>query len=444
MLFDQRITINEIVTLTANGVVTGSFAQIRGALIDRFKAIYGSDIDMSTGTADGVLVNDLALIVYNMAQTIQALYQQMDINQASGRFLDSLAALANVYRKAATNSYTYVTMTFTGDNETTYTSDQLAILDRSGLTWAPAGSVTFTPTSGTAVKSVQVFCADAGAISAPAGWLYEFSNAALPISFTQSEAAIVGADEEDDIALRSRIYRSSGSTGLTVLEGLVNALLNIQGVEDVYIYNNPADAPQSAGEHSQSVDPHSVYVVLRLKDGVAVGDALIGTTIYDNLTPGVGTTECINPLAAKSYIYNLANLGPNQTLLPVDVTATVNWKQAGPETGDLEFTLVPQIKNGVILFDPEEISGIVESIVSQLNSRHINDSISEDEFLSLILSADPLYNGQKTYTVTDIGGQSGTLVPAELSDNYYQYSGNYSVAEDPGTPTRYIVTISEA
>lgn len=440
MLFDQRITINEIVKLTANGVATAPFSQVRGALIDQFKEIFGSDIDLSTATADGVQVNNLSLLIYNMAQAIQGLYQQQDIFQASGRFLDSMAAKANVYRKAATNSYVYVTFTFTGEEETTYYSNQLTILDRSGKTWAPSGSVTFTPVDGTSTKSVKVFCTTPGEIAAPANWLYSFANVALPITFTQSEAAIVGADEENDLQLRARMLNSSGASGMTVLEGLINALLNIQGVEDVYVYNNPNSTARSAGAPGQGVDPHSIYAVLRIKEGLTVADAQIGSTIYDNLTPGIRTTECIDSNTAKSYTYNLANLGPHQTLLPIDTTANVYWKQAAPNTSDLEFTLVPQIEYGVNLFNPDSIPEIVASIVSQLNARHINDSVSEDEFVSMILSADPLYNGRRTYTLADVGGQlDGTNIPSDLADNYYYYAGDYTVTE---SGNNYVVTIT--
>ena len=65
--------------------------------------------------------------------------------------------------------------------------------------------------------------------------------------------------------------------------------------------------------------------------------------------------------------------------------------------------------------------------------------MSEDEFVSMILSADPLYNGQRTYTLTGIGGESGTKIPADLGDEYYQYAGTYTATQ---SGNNYVVTIT--
>ena len=56
------MNISNFITFTAGGLQIASFVEIREALIARYKEVYGTDIDLSTGTADGVFVNDLALI----------------------------------------------------------------------------------------------------------------------------------------------------------------------------------------------------------------------------------------------------------------------------------------------------------------------------------------------------------------------------------------------
>ena len=66
MLQNNIVNIDEIIKLTNAGLKIATFTQIRAALIDRYKSIYGSDIDLSTGSADGIFVNDLALIINNI------------------------------------------------------------------------------------------------------------------------------------------------------------------------------------------------------------------------------------------------------------------------------------------------------------------------------------------------------------------------------------------
>ena len=65
MLQNNIVNIDEFIKLTNAGLKIATFTQVRAALIDRYKSIYGSDIDLSTGSADGIFVNDLALIINN-------------------------------------------------------------------------------------------------------------------------------------------------------------------------------------------------------------------------------------------------------------------------------------------------------------------------------------------------------------------------------------------
>ena len=62
----NNINIANLIQYTAVGVRVATFAEIRNAVIERYKSVYGSDIDLSTATADGVFVNDLSLIISNI------------------------------------------------------------------------------------------------------------------------------------------------------------------------------------------------------------------------------------------------------------------------------------------------------------------------------------------------------------------------------------------
>ena len=96
--------ISNFVSFTAGGLQTATFVEVREALIARYKEVYGNDIDLSTGSADGIFVNDLSLIINNILLTMQTLYSNLDVRTATGTYLDKLCALANVSIKPATYS----------------------------------------------------------------------------------------------------------------------------------------------------------------------------------------------------------------------------------------------------------------------------------------------------------------------------------------------------
>ena len=84
MFTNTDVDISEFIKITSAGVQIANFPQIRAALIERYKSVYGDDIDLSTASADGVFVNDLALIINNILQTIKTVYSNLDVETASG------------------------------------------------------------------------------------------------------------------------------------------------------------------------------------------------------------------------------------------------------------------------------------------------------------------------------------------------------------------------
>lgn len=139
------VKIQDFLRLTNAGLKVASFVEVRASIIDRYKAAYGTDIDVSTGTADGVFVNDLALIINNILQTIKTVYSNLDVETASGEYLDNLCALANIYRKQETASIASVEVT-NGSTEQTFTSD-ITFVDQAGTEWIykNTGTLTFAP-----------------------------------------------------------------------------------------------------------------------------------------------------------------------------------------------------------------------------------------------------------------------------------------------------------
>ena len=94
-LVDKNIDWRSFITLSKNGLSVASYTQVREAFQELFKSIYGNDIDLSSGSADGTYVDDISLIVNNILQNSKNFYNNLNIDTASGKFLENLCALSN-------------------------------------------------------------------------------------------------------------------------------------------------------------------------------------------------------------------------------------------------------------------------------------------------------------------------------------------------------------
>src|SRR5690554_2816667 len=92
----------DLISYGKNGIVVADYNKIREVLVNRFKAIYGSDIDLSSTSADGQWIEEQALFINNMLQMIKQMYSNLDPREATGEFLDIIASYTNVTRRRAT------------------------------------------------------------------------------------------------------------------------------------------------------------------------------------------------------------------------------------------------------------------------------------------------------------------------------------------------------
>lgn len=409
--------VNDFIKFTANGLQIANFTQIRAALIVNYKSIFGTDIDLSTGTADGEFVNETALIINNICQAMQILYSNLDVRTANSTYLDALCALSNVTRRPATYSNASLQITNTSNSSLTLTNP--SFVDQAGTEWSYNGEITLASNE---TQEITVVCTEAGSIQAPTGWIIETVET-LPIDVVQSQPANVGLERETDNELRAKRNQSSGAAGTTVLASLVGALYNLSGVRDVKIYNNNTDSNISAKD-TTTVGPHSIYVAIRKEEGVTIKDEAIGTIIYEKLTPGISTNASTAASAngtAKDYIYVVKILGAEISLSQQHVY----WKECKG--------IAPQITiqlNPTTYFSSDNIrDNVGPALMEYLNKLEIGTDLTQNAILVETISLDPLFRGKPTYTVGTI-----TISSATNPDTYYKYT-TATVTENQGVYT---------
>lgn len=403
--------IKDFVRFDASGVNVANFTEIRSELIKRYKEAYGSDIDLSTSSADGVFVNNLSLIMNNILQTMLTLYSNLDVENASGKYLDTLCNLSNIIRKEATPSSVSLQITNVG-SDTLTNIDRLTFIDKSGVAWI---YTTENPLSiaRNETKEISAICEQLGPTEAPVGFIAGMIQN-YPLQITQKENAIVGRDAETDDELRARRSKSLGGSSLTILESLIGSLMTISGINDVHIYNNNENKTKTAKDGTV-IDSHSVYCILRLDGTVNVSDETIGNIIHSKLTPGVRTTplnETVgNTGKAKSYTfveksYNTAIAESNQLIY---------WKEAIP--------IAPQIEIKISTYDfftADEINTIGNRVINYLNKLPLSENLDKNKILIEAVQADPKFKGNLTYYVNSVTVDTSTY--ESNPDTYYHYT----------------------
>lgn len=418
MLKDRKFEIGNFVRLASAGMEVAEFVDVRDAIIKRYKEVYGSDIDLSTASADGVFVNDMALIINNILQVMKSLYSNLNVDTASGIYLDALCRLANVNRMGATKSTASIIITSlltTGDpvtfgdtDENGNVTNQITFVDKSGTEWVSDVSVTLGPGESAEVK---VTCTESGPIDAPAGWIAQ-TLLVMNLKVEQIEDAVRGSNEESDTELRQRRAQSSGANGISVLESLVGALLEVTGIDDVSIYNNNT-LENATAKDGTTIAPHNMYIIVRQQNGLNIADATIGDLIYTKLTPGIKTTASTATSTngtAKSYEFIPQMLGVTINYL----NQFVYWKKAVA----IKPTITAKIKP-TQYFTENEFAMIAQEVYNYANNIKLGDSIDADQIFIAILEADPEFKGQRTYTVSV---SNVSVASTDNPDTYYEYS----------------------
>lgn len=408
MLQDREVAIDQFIKITAGGVKIADYDQIQAALVKRYKEVYGSDIDLANVTADGIFVNDLSLIINNILQSFKTLYSNLDVDTATGSYLEALCRLSNVNRLPATQSIAQLEITSTED---TLLNNGTIFVDSIGNEWIYEGNTIEIKASSSTSTLIKVVCSTYGAIVAKAGSITQTLEASYLI-VNQNKDASIGRDMETDSQLRARRTQSNGAQGVTVLESLIGDLLEIDGMEDIEIKNNNTNE-EKVTEDGTTMSPHSVYIITRQREGIEIPKQIIGEIISNKMTPGISTNESgVSDVTQKQEW--LVVLDPNISW----VNQKVYWKKAKPIYPVCTVTITPGI-----FFAESTINDIGEEIIKYLNGIKLSSLPDKNQMIITATYADPKFNGAGTYIVKDVNLGAISSNPNTYFDyNHFEYS----------------------
>lgn len=420
---------SDLIRFTDKGIVKANFSEIVNALTNRMKEIYGYDIDITMTSADGIKIMDEATIIDKAFECIQEMYSNLDPNTASGRFLEILCSLSNVYRKSATSSKVAVYVTYVGVGPEkkylgTLENPYMKLFDKNtGKTWTINEPFTIknnmvNAQGQTVANPTMIFyadCDETGPIALPSNSL-QLVEIDGNIEITQPNIAVLGENEESDEDLRVRRKNFKSLNSVSVLGGLATAILDVGGVEDVKIYNNDTNNAMVQVDSNgnvcvddiQTIAINSIYIVVRYEETpklsnniipindtkVIVDNEKLGRTIFEQMTPGIHTNEC----AGNGLNYGVSG-EYNYALYP-NFTKSIYWKICKPYLSDATtryFTIkIVQLNNykGDNI-EPVEIAKAIGNYMNKLKIAQCFNTYAD--IVPLVINAGLTAFGEQTY-----------------------------------------------
>ena len=365
--------------LDSDGLQVKTLAEITQDLEDGLKEIYGNDINLDQNSPDGQMVNIYAQAARDLRELIVSVNNGFDPDRAVGRILDERVVINNIERQGGTFTIQPIDITTDRTVDLTGLDDSFNDINGTGYTVQDDAGNEFilidsaTLTSGTTTKNFRA--REIGQVETTVGTIENPVTIVLGVTgVTNSSAASeIGQDQETDAELRLRRQQSVAIASTGYLNGILAAILNLDGVTDAKVYENV-----TASTDSDGIPAHGIWCIV---EGGANTD--IGNTIYAKKTAG-------------------ANMKGDVTVdIDTDSGAVFVAKFDRPTAEDLYIRFDIQPTNASATFDQALIKA---SIVASL-SYNIGDFAETSEITTIARAA-----------ITENGG-GGVVVNVEVSDD---------------------------
>lgn len=255
------------IQITPTGVVVPSAVDIRTGILADTNAAFGGDLDVVTpSTPQAYLADNLTDNLMDSNAAIANLIAMVDPATSEGRFQDGIGRIYFFDRKGATSSI--VQALCTGQPGIDMPAGQLA-QDADGNLWISDNPATF---DGLGQATIQFSCQTKGPIELGIGVLTKIAQL-FPgwDAITNLAPAIVGSNVESRGAFETRRQESIAKNGRGTVPAIRAEVWGVDGVLDVFAYDNFTNAAILYGATNYSIKPHSIYVAVvgGANDGIA-------------------------------------------------------------------------------------------------------------------------------------------------------------------------------
>lgn len=344
-------------TINENGLLIDEFSTIYNRLADKFKLIYGQDINLEQNSPDGQLLGIITNEIYDLQTLILHIYNSFDPDLAQGVELNKLLKLIAQTRRASTKSIVDITIVA---NENVILPSDYTIIDENKNEWVINAETTLI--SGTNIVSFNAV--NFGAIEASANTINDVVTV-FPeiISVNNALPAEVGRDEESDVLLRKRRNNLLSVNSNSTIAGVYSKLFLLDTVTDAVIYENATDTYDAL----KDLNAHTLWCII---DGGSI----------DEITKIIATDKTIGTDLKGTVSNNYVEIflkadGTTRTL-----THTVKFDRPTEIPLYIKLTVSKKIITDII-----DMDAIKNKLVEKLYS--INEKATATELYAYVYSA---------------------------------------------------------
>lgn len=302
--------------LTENGYEIKRQPEIVEEIEEDQKTAFGSDLILDPSSPDaqlnGLLSNQLAKLWQNGLD----IYSGLDPRTANGIMLDRISAIAGLDRKQETSSIATVDLSgsvgavipentiFSAPDipNVKFSLDSEITLDAQGV---GIGEVTSDTLGATLIAPNSIT-----KIDTPVSGLNTVNN---------ENAGQSGTDQETDEELRTRRAYSLSLGSVSMINSIISAVANVDGVDRAKLYENSTEVVDAHG-----LTPHSIMQIVR-----GGSDTDIAIAIADNRSVGSGMNGdvLVSYTDKNDFDHNIRFSRPTEVPIFVQITATKlqNW-----------------------------------------------------------------------------------------------------------------------
>jgi len=317
-------------TFDENGVQTNTYDEIFQRLVDGYKTIYGTDIDIDQDSPDGQRVGIETTLRFDIESALAWIYSQLDPDLNNGDMQQIIAKLAGIYLLASSRSQwdleveTDRVLTLPSGYTITDNNNQDWFLETPVDLLLSANNVTFK----------SKLWGDISGVASGSSFTQATPELGI-LSISASLDAVKGREEETEEQFRVRRKRSVENPSQSTIGAIYAKLAQLPGVVDLQVYDNSSDTlnvitgssnPDAINNPEPiTIDVHTMWVVIEggtLDDiGEVIAKQRLGNT-KGNVTVSY-TDELTKPDATTVFIINEHQIDRQDDVdLYVKLTAT--------------------------------------------------------------------------------------------------------------------------
>lgn len=255
--------------LTDAGFTAPSEQDILAGVLADMNAALGGGANTALSTPQGQIALSETAILGDFLGAMIAIFNGVDPASSSGRMQEAIGRIYFIERRPATATTVTVQASVNAPGQTIAAGTVVAQGTDGSLYVAPQ-AITL-PQSATA--SIDLSCQTAGAITCPANSLTLYQAGLGLASLTNPAPGATGADAESRTDFEARRQASVAANSIGQNASLMGALLELPGVTDAYVTDNPAQAPTV--QQGVTIPAGAQYILVEGGNPQDIGQAIL-------------------------------------------------------------------------------------------------------------------------------------------------------------------------